>query len=207
MAHILAYTSPARGHLYPLTPILLLLQTRGHHIAVRTLASEVGLMRDLGFDVAPISERVEAIRHDDWKAANTRTALAASVATFVARAQHEVPDLRAALAAEQPDAVIADVNAWGAMAVAEAWGGPWASFCPYPLPVGSRDVPPYGLGLAPARGPLGRVGIGSPHVCASPFRARRLASRHRLRRFDLPFDPEVPRVARPARGARSGFLP
>ena len=38
---ILAYTSPARGHLYPLVPILDELAGRGHRIAVRTLASEV----------------------------------------------------------------------------------------------------------------------------------------------------------------------
>ena len=37
MARILAYTSPARGHLYPLTPILDELRGRGHDIAVRTL--------------------------------------------------------------------------------------------------------------------------------------------------------------------------
>jgi MGT family glycosyltransferase len=30
-------------------------------------------------------------------------------------------------------------------------------FCPYPLPLGSRDVPPFGPGLPPARGPLGRL--------------------------------------------------
>jgi hypothetical protein len=43
MARILAYTSPARGHLYPLTPILDELARRGHDICVRTLASEVAL--------------------------------------------------------------------------------------------------------------------------------------------------------------------
>ena len=49
MSRILAYTTPARGHLYPLTSILLELQTRGHDIRVRTLASAVAAMRDLGF--------------------------------------------------------------------------------------------------------------------------------------------------------------
>jgi UDP:flavonoid glycosyltransferase YjiC (YdhE family) len=39
MARVLAYTSPARGHLYPLTPILDELQSRGHEISVRTLAA------------------------------------------------------------------------------------------------------------------------------------------------------------------------
>ena len=46
---------------------------------------------------------------------------------------------------------------WGAAAVAERWGGPWAQWFPYPLPVSSRDVPPFGLGLAPATGPAGRL--------------------------------------------------
>ncbi|HEY5310622.1 MAG TPA: glycosyltransferase, partial [Casimicrobiaceae bacterium] len=61
MARILAYTSPARGHLYPLTPILDELRRRGHEIAVRTLSSEVALMRERGFDAGAISEQVEAI--------------------------------------------------------------------------------------------------------------------------------------------------
>ena len=39
----------------------------------------------------------------------------------------------------------------------EAWAGPWAMFCPYPLPLRSADVPPFGPGLPPARGPLGRL--------------------------------------------------
>ena len=39
MARVLAYTSPARGHLYPLVQILDELAARGHEIAIRTLAS------------------------------------------------------------------------------------------------------------------------------------------------------------------------
>jgi len=157
MARILAYTSPARGHLFPLTPILVELRRRGHDIALRTLASEVPLMRGLGFEAAPISERIEAIDHDDWKASNPRAALVHAVATFVARAQHDAPDLRQAIADERPDLVIVDINSWGGMATAEAWGGRWATFCPYPLPLSSRDAPAYGPGFPPARGPLGRL--------------------------------------------------
>lgn len=29
---------------------------------------------------------------------------------------------------------LVDIATWGALVVAEAWGGPWASWCPYPLP-------------------------------------------------------------------------
>jgi MGT family glycosyltransferase len=157
MARILAYTTPARGHLYPLTPILEELRGRGHQVALRTLASQVPTMRARGLDAAPISDRIEAIAHDDWRAGNPRAALARAVRIFAQRAQHDAPDLARAIDQERPDALLVDVNAWGAVAAAEAWGGPWATFCPWPLPVRSRDAPPFGPGLPPARGPLGRL--------------------------------------------------
>ena len=52
---VLAYTSPARGHLFPLMPILDELSSRGHEISVRTLASQVPMLRERGFDAKPIS--------------------------------------------------------------------------------------------------------------------------------------------------------
>src|SRR5688572_24497948 len=157
MARVLAYTSPARGHLFPLTPILLELQRRGHTVSVRTLEAEVARMRELGFEARPIDPKIETLTHDDWQAANPRAALARRVGVFVARAEHDRRDLAAAIEEEGPDVVIVDVNSWGAAAAAEAWGGPWASFCPYPLPLESRDVPPFGPGFAPARGVAGRL--------------------------------------------------
>jgi MGT family glycosyltransferase len=157
MSRILAYTSPARGHLFPLTPILDELHARGHEVALRTLSSEVELMRGRGFDARPIDPAIEAIEHDDWKAKGSQAALKRSVRMFCARAEHDAPDLERAIEEERPDALIVDIQTWGGLAVAEQWGGPWASFCPYPLPLPSRDAPPFGPGLPPARGPLGRL--------------------------------------------------
>jgi MGT family glycosyltransferase len=157
MARILAYTSPDRGHLYPLVPILDELRRRGHQVVLRTLAAEVATMRARGLDATPVSDRIEAIAHDDWRANNPRAALARAVRTFTQRADHDAPDLRRAIGDERPDALLVDINCWGALAAAEAWAGPWATFCPYPLPVRSADVPPFGPGLPPARGPLGRL--------------------------------------------------
>lgn len=157
MSRILAYTSPARGHLFPLAPILDELRSRGHEIVLRTLASEVGSMRERGFDAAPIDPAVEAIAHEDWRERNPRAALRRAVDTFCARAEHDGPDLSLAIERERPDAVVVDIQSWGALAAAEAWGGPWAAFCPYPMPLPSRDAPPFGPGLPPARGPLGRL--------------------------------------------------
>jgi MGT family glycosyltransferase len=157
MAHVLAYTSPASGHLFPLTPILAELAGRGHRVSVRTLAARVPLMRDLGFAAEAISPQAEAIAHQDWRARGQRQALAASVGVFSARAAYDAADLGEAIRQERPDAVLVDINAWGAMAAAEQWGGPWAAFCPYPLALRSPQAPPFGPGLPPARGPLGRA--------------------------------------------------
>src|SRR5688572_3673635 len=137
MARVLAYTSPARGDLYPLVPILDELRRRGHEVLVRTLAAEVDQLARRGFTAEPIDERIEAIRHDDWKAKGARASLAASTAVFVARAAHDARDLRAAIDAVDPDLLLLDMNPWGALAVAEGSGRPWAAVAPYPLPISS----------------------------------------------------------------------
>ncbi|MFC5406541.1 glycosyltransferase [Cohnella soli] len=157
MARILAYTSPARGHLFPVTSILFELSKRGHDIVLCTLASQLELVRSLGFDAAAIDSRIEAMPHDDYKARTARGGLQRAVRMFSERAAYDGPDLQQAIASVRPDAVIVDVNCWGAVAAAEAWGGPWATFCPYPLALTSRDTPPFGPGFPPARGFLGRM--------------------------------------------------
>jgi len=93
MARILAYTSPARSHLFPLTPILDELHARGHQIVLRTFSSQVPLMRSRGFDAAEISTRIEPIEHEDWRTDNPRESLRLNVQVFCARAEHDAPDL------------------------------------------------------------------------------------------------------------------
>jgi MGT family glycosyltransferase len=157
MSRILAYTSPARGHLFPLTPILLELAARGHEVVLRTLNAEVPRTRELGFDAAAIDPRIEQIDLDDHTAKGSRGAVLKAATVFGRRAEHESPDLQRAIADELPDALIVDFNCWGAMAAAEAWGGPWASFCPYPTMLRSVEAPPFGPGFPPASGALGRL--------------------------------------------------
>jgi MGT family glycosyltransferase len=157
MARVLAYTSPARGHLFPVTPILDELRARGHDVALRTLASQVEAMQARGFDAAPIDPAIERIDHDDYVARTPLGAQKRAVRVFCERAEHDAGDLRRAIDDVQPDALLVDVNAWGALAVAEAWGDAWASWCPYPIPLPSRDAPPFGPGLRPARGRAGRL--------------------------------------------------
>jgi MGT family glycosyltransferase len=149
-----------RGHLFPAVAILEQLRDRGHEIAVRALSSEVETLRELGFDAAPLSPRVESLRVDDWRARTPIGAARRSTRTFRQRAAFDGPDLSRAIREERPDALLVDVAAWGALGAAEAWGGPWASFCPLPLPVPSRDAPPFGPGFPPARALPGRLRDG-----------------------------------------------
>ncbi len=157
MSRVLAYTSPARGHLFPIVPILDELRRRGHEVALRTLAGDVPAQRQRGFEAAPIAPALEAIEMDDWRARTPLGAINRAIRAFGARAEHDAADLEAAIAAERPEALLVDVNCWGAMAVAESRGGPWAAFCPYPLLLRSLFGPPPGPGLRPARGPAGRL--------------------------------------------------
>jgi MGT family glycosyltransferase len=157
MARYLVYTSPARGHLYPVVPTLEELRRRGHEVVVRTFASEVEPLRNLGFEAEAIDPAIERKEHADWRARTPIGALRDNLRVFLERARHDGPDLRRAIEGEYPDALLVDVNAWGAMAVAESSGMPWATWCPYFLPIPSRDAPPFGLGLPPSRGALGRL--------------------------------------------------
>jgi MGT family glycosyltransferase len=157
MARYLAYTSPARGHLYPIVPTLEALRERGHSVAVRTLASEVSLMTECGFDAAPIASGIERIEHDDWQARTPVGANKRSLRTFRRRAELEISDFRAAIDEVRPDALIVDISTAGAAAVAEASGLPWAQWLPYFTPVRSIDAPPFGLGLQPRSDLIGRA--------------------------------------------------
>lgn len=157
MSRVLAYTSPARGHLYPLVPTLRELHWRGHQVSVHTLAAQVPMLRAQGFDARPLAARIEQTLHDDYRARTQPAKVKRAFHTFAMRAEHEVPDLRAAIEEHDPDVLLVDCMAWGALAVAQGWGGRWAEFVPFPLPVPSRDVPPFGPGLNPATGPLGHL--------------------------------------------------
>jgi UDP:flavonoid glycosyltransferase YjiC (YdhE family) len=160
MATILAYTSPALGHLFPFSALLLELSGRGHKIHLRTVSTGVDMGRSLGFATDAIDPRIEAIVHDDWKASSSRAALKMAVDVFCRRAMYEVADFTDAVTRTRPDALIVDINCWGALSVADAHGIPWACFSPYTPPLQSPGVPPFGLGLGPLPGMLGRVRDG-----------------------------------------------
>lgn len=157
MATILAYTSPALGHMLPISALLSELSRRGHTIHLRTMSSCIGLGQKVGFDTDAIDPRIEAIEHDDWKASNPRDALKRAMVVFGQRAGYEVGDLTDAIALARPDAMLIDLLCWGALSVADAGDIPWACLSPPVPPLRVSGVPPFGLGLRPMTGILGRM--------------------------------------------------
>jgi len=131
MARFLAYTSPARGHLYPIAGVLLELRARGHEVHVRTLASELETLRPLGLHAEAIAADIEALPLDDWRWSSPEKALAGALRTFAERAPHEVGDLTGAIDVLAPDVLVIDTTTVGASAVAEASGLPWAQWIPF----------------------------------------------------------------------------
>jgi MGT family glycosyltransferase len=156
MSTVLIYTSPARGHLYPIMDVALALRAAGHRVVVQTLAGERERVTAEGLEHRPIASAIEALPLRDFAQANPIAQVRAAFDTWLARAPHEVADLRAASADLGPDLLVVDANTWGAAAFAEAQRRPWAGFLPYALPVASRDTPAFGPGFAPPRHALDR---------------------------------------------------
>ena len=160
MTRFLAYTNPLLGHVYPTVPTLLELRQRGHDVVLYTAAAAAEPLGREGLSVRPVDPELERIENDDWKARTPLGAQKRDVANLARRARLEVPDLERAVEAERPDALIVDVTAFGASAVAERSGLPWAHVVHFPVPVPSRDVPPYGLGLTPRHDAVGTIRDG-----------------------------------------------
>lgn len=122
MARFLACTSPARGHLYPITPTLLELGRRGHDVHMCTVSSEVSALAASGVHAAGIEPAIEAIELNDWQSTEPSEGIARIFGAFAQRADYEIADLRRAIADTRPDCLIIDITTAGAAAVAEASG-------------------------------------------------------------------------------------
>jgi MGT family glycosyltransferase len=157
MATILAYVDAVPGRLYPLVPTLLELQNRGHRVAVRCGLDDVEKLRAAGLAAEPLAQPIERFAPDDWQARTPITALIKGLGRFGQRARYQIPDLQRAIEIERPDILFIDEGAWGAAAAAEASGLPWAYSIVSPVPLRSKDAPPFGLGFAPRHDLIGRL--------------------------------------------------
>ncbi|MGZ8802007.1 MAG: glycosyltransferase [Mycobacterium sp.] len=157
MVVVLAYTSPALGHLYPFCALLRELAARGHQVHVRTLASGVQLCRRLGFAAERVDPRIESLQSEDWTTGSALTVATKTVEVLTRRAGLEVADLSAAIAEVAPHVVLVDANCWGAISYAETTNIPWLVFSPFIPYLDSPGSPPFGPGFAPHPGWVGRI--------------------------------------------------
>ena len=120
MAVVLAYTSPAIGHLFPFCALLSELASRGHRVHVRTLDAGVDLCRRLGFAAERVDPRIESLQSDDWTTGSALRVVGKTVEMLARRAAIEVADIDAAIRDVKPDVVLVDANCWGAISTLEA---------------------------------------------------------------------------------------
>jgi MGT family glycosyltransferase len=200
MARYLAYTSPARGHLYPIVATLVELRQRGHEVHVRTLASEVPALQALGLHAAAISPAIEKAPLADWKGNTPEDALMLALATFAERAPHEVSDLMEAIGEVEPDVLWTDITTTGAAAVAEAAAVPWAQsiplfqhFSPDPAAPAGLTMVPFALhpaGMEVLNGPRRQLGLapiaGAADVWRAPLHLYYTAQPFEDARIDFP---------------------
>ncbi len=149
MKTILIYTSPARGHLYPMMDVALELKSRGNNVIVQTLAGEKEIVEEEGLKHLSISSKIESLPLEDYKKNNPISQFRSAFRTWLSRSSYEIENLIESNNKFQPDLLIVDVNTWGAAAFAEAQNKPWVMFMPYCLPISSEDTPAFGPGFAP----------------------------------------------------------
>ena len=151
---------------------LLELRRRGAEVHVRTLASGVDAVRAAGLECEPIDPAIEALGMDDHRARSQKGAGERAFAVWAERAPLEVADFGAALAAVGPDLALVDTTTFGAKALAEREGLAWAESRPFLLEDPAPGVPPFGFGLRPKGGPLGRLRDGAFGLVLSQFDKR-----------------------------------
>ena len=157
MAVVLVYVDAVPGRLYPLVSTMEALARRGHRVVVRCGVDDVMRLRSLGLEAEPLRREIERFAPDDWRARTRFGALSRGLGQFGERAPLQLADLQQAIAEEQPDVLFVDEGAWGAAVAAEHSGLPWAFSIVSPVPLPSRDAPPFGLGLAPRDDLVGRA--------------------------------------------------
>ena len=157
MAVVLAYTSPAIGHLFPFCALLSELASRGHRVHVRTLHAGVDLCRQLGFTAERVDPRIESLQSRDWTTGSSLRVVSKTIEVLVRRAAIEVADIDGAFRSVNPDVVLVDANCWGAISTAETKQIPWLVFSPFIPYLDSPGSPPFGPGAPPRPGWAGNV--------------------------------------------------
>nr|WP_246324859.1 glycosyltransferase [Petropleomorpha daqingensis] len=137
------------------------LARRGHEVVAHTGAKYGSRFSDVGATWLPW-ERAPDFEESDLSATFPDVTDGRGLRAVTANVEHvflrsAAGQARDILAAGPFDLLVSDQLTGGSALAGEASGTPWASVAVTPLALPSRDLPPFGLGLLPGRGPLGRA--------------------------------------------------
>jgi MGT family glycosyltransferase len=138
---------------------------RGHRVTVLAEESMADDVRATGAAYRPwveapnrASRRPEDDPYRDWECKNPVQLFDRLLdKQFVGPAPGYAADVLAAVAEARPDLVVSSFFALGAMVGAEVAGLPYDVLFPNPYLLPAPGMPPFGLGLQPATGSLGRL--------------------------------------------------
>lgn len=164
MAKILVASLPFAGHVGAMAAVAGELTRRGHDVVVHTGAKYQRRFVDAGATWLPWTQATD---FDDSDLAATfprvgdgkglRSGKANVEDVLVGTGAGQAADILAASRREPFDLFVADHLAFGAALAGEVLDIPWAAVAVTPLSITSRDLPPPGIPVSPARSRLGRA--------------------------------------------------
>lgn len=167
MSSYLITCTPAHGHIMPLLQVARHLIARGDRVTVLTSPRYAERVRGAGARFLPLPAEADIDLDDPDGAFPERAGLTGPAAIrfdmstlFIRPAAAQFAAIRAELAAEPVDAVLTEPLFVGAallQLLPRAERPPVVVLGIFPLGARSRDVAPFGLGVAPMPGPLGRL--------------------------------------------------
>lgn len=158
---VLVAAMPFAGHVQPMAAVAAELARRGHEVVAYTGAKYGPRFTDVGATWLPW-EQAPDFEESDLSATFPAVSDGRGPRAVVANLEHVflrtgAGQARDILSAAPFDLLVSDQLAIGSALAAEKAGIPWASVTVSPLALPSRDLPPTGFALLPARGPAGRV--------------------------------------------------
>ncbi|AWB86220.1 glycosyltransferase [Mycetocola zhujimingii] len=146
----------AGGTVPPELGVVRRLVDRGHSVTVLAGESIADQVQSTGADFLPRASAPSGVFRD-WDLSPLGLARAMADHMMIGPAPAQAIDTVAAIDSLQPNLVVASAFAVGAMVAAEARGIPFDLLVPNVYPFPAEGMPPFGAGLTPSHGPLGRT--------------------------------------------------
>ena len=158
---VLIAAMPFAGHAAPMAALAAELVRRGHEVVAHTGRRHAHRFTAVGAAWLPW-EQAPDFDETDLAATFPQVGSGRGPRAVTANVEHVflrtgAGQARDLLAAGPFDVLVSDQLAVGASLAADLTGTPWAAVALVPLGLSSRDLAPFGLGLLPGRGPLGRA--------------------------------------------------